>query len=189
MKKIKVLRKFIRAIINRLRGDQSLSKLIRRGLKIGKNPTIMQRVIIDPSHCWHIEIGNDVVLAPNVHILAHDASVINHLNYTRMANVKIGDRVFIGAGTIILPGVNIGNDVIIGAGSVVSRNIPSNSMAVGSPAKVICSLENYLKKIRAKMNLDNTFSEAYTLRNPDFNLKQRQEMIEACDKFGQAFVE
>lgn len=185
MKKLK----FIKTIMNRLRGDQSLSKLVKKGLIIGENPTIMQRVIIDPSHCWHIEIGNDVVLAPNVHILAHDASTIIHLKYTRIANVKIGDRVFIGAGTIILPGVSIGNDVIIGAGSVVSKNIPSNSMAVGCPAKVISTLENYIEKEKVKMNSYNTFSEAYTLRNSDFNVKQRLEMIEACDKFGQAFVE
>jgi len=185
MKKLK----FIKTIMNRLRGDQSLSKLVKRGLKIGKNLTVMQRVIIDPSHCWHIEIGNDVVLAPNVHILAHDASTNINLKYTRIANVKIGDRVFKGAGSIILPGVKIGNDVVIGARSVVSRNIPSNSMALGSPAKVICSLENYLENEKVKMNSDNTFSEAYTLRNPDFNVKLRQEMIDACDKFGQAFVE
>ena len=136
----------IKEIINRIRGEQSLQKLIDRGLKIGTNLTRMSGVIIDPSHCWHIEIGDNVILAPNVHILAHDASTKPFLNYTRIANVKIGSRVFIGAAAIILPGVNIGDDVVIGAGSIVSKDIPNNSLAIGSPAKVICSLDTYIEK-------------------------------------------
>ena len=56
--------------------------------------------------------------------------------------VNIGKNVWIGSGSIILPGVSIGDNAIIGAGSVVTRNIPENSIAVGNPAKVI-------KKIRA----------------------------------------
>ena len=51
--------------------------------------------------------------------------------------VNIGKNVWIGSGSIILPGVSIGDNAIIGAGSVVTRNIPENSIAVGNPAKVI----------------------------------------------------
>lgn len=51
--------------------------------------------------------------------------------------VKIGDRCWIGANTIILPGVTIGDNVVIGSGSIVTRDIPSNSIAVGNPARVI----------------------------------------------------
>ena len=51
--------------------------------------------------------------------------------------VVIGNNVWIGSGSIILPGVSIGNNSIIGAGSVVNKNIPGNCIAVGNPAKVI----------------------------------------------------
>lgn len=61
--------------------------------------------------------------------------------------ITIGDDVYIGNNVILLPGVNIGNNVIIGAGAVVSRDIPSNSVAVGVPAKVIKTADEYLEKI------------------------------------------
>lgn len=179
----------IKRFLGRLRGEQAIEKLIKRGLKIGKNFTRMSGVIIDPSHCWHIEIGDDVILAPNVHILAHDTSTKIFLNYTRIANVKIGNRVFIGAGAIILPGVTIGDDVVIGSGSVVSKDIASSSLAVGSPAKVICTLEAYIEKEKLKMNSDNVFGSDYTLRNSNFNDEHKRKMIKACEKYGEAFVE
>jgi maltose O-acetyltransferase len=179
----------IKKILARLRGEQNLEKLISRGLKIGQRLTRMSGVIIDPSHCWHISIGDDVILAPNVHILAHDASTKLFLNHTRIANVNIGSRVFIGAGAIVLLGVTIGDDVVIGAGSVVSKSIPSNSLAVGSPARVICTLDEYLNKEKLKMNAGNVFGSDFTLRNPAFSDNHKKQMVDACDNYGQAFVE
>ncbi len=181
--------KCIKHLLNRIRGEQDIKMLIKRGLKVGGNLTRMSGCILDPSHCWHIEIGNDVILAPNVHILAHDASSKIFLNYTRVANVKIGNRVFIGAGTIVLPGVVVGDDVIIGAGSIVSKSIPSNSVAIGSPAKVICSLDDYIEKEKKKMCDENVFDSEYTLRNSKLSADHKKRMIEACEKFGQAFVD
>ena len=57
---------------------------------------------------------------------------------TQTAPVIIGNNVWIGGGAIILPGVTIGNNVVIGAGSVVTKNIPDNVIAVGSPCRVVC---------------------------------------------------
>lgn len=179
----------LKKLLNKLRGVQSIEKLKKRGLKIGENVTIMGEVIIDPSHCWHIEIGNNAIIAPRVHILAHDASTKLFLNHTRVSNVKIGNHVFIGAGTIILPGVTIGNRVIIGAGSVVTSSIMDNSVAVGVPAKIICSLDDYLEKQKNKMNDKNLFDEYYTLRNPNFSESQKTEMMDACNRDGEIFVE
>ena len=82
----------------------------RMGVEIGHSCKFQFDVIIDFSHFWHVKIGNNVTLAPRVHILAHDASTVHSLGYAKIGNVNIGNNVFIGAGSFILPGVNIGND-------------------------------------------------------------------------------
>lgn len=166
----------IRMIFSNLK----ISILKKRGLKIGKNCNIQKECIIDPSHCWHIEIGNNVTLAPRVHILAHDASTKMHLNYTKIGNVVIEDRVFIGANSIILPGVKIGENSIIGSGSVVSKDIPRGSVAVGNPAKVICSTEDYLSKHKENMKNGILFDESYT-RAKHVSSEKKEEMKNRID--------
>jgi acetyltransferase-like isoleucine patch superfamily enzyme len=64
--------------------------------------------------------------------------------------IRVGNNVFIGYGSIILPGVTIGDNVVIGAGSIVSRDIPSNSVAVGVPARVIKTIDEYRESSLAK---------------------------------------
>ncbi len=181
--------KFIKKIINSLRNEPNLQKLTARGLIVGKNFKMMGQCIIDPSHCWHIKIGDNVTLAPRVHILAHDTSTKLHLGYTRIANVTIGSNVFIGAGAILLPGVSIGDNVIIGAGSVVAHTIPPNSVAVGCPAKVVSSIDTFIEKNKNKMNKNNTFDSNFTLRNPNLSENQRKTMVTMCETDGQVFVE
>lgn len=182
------MKKYLRKLLGKLRGDADLDKLKRRGLKVGKNFKMIGHSIIDSSHCFHIEIGDNVTLAPRVHILAHDASTKLYTGYTKIANVKIGNNVFIGAGSVVLMGVAIGDNVIIGAGSIVSKDIPSDSVAVGNPARVVCTLAEYLEKEKAMMNTDNMFSEEYTLRNKNFSEKHRNELINACSKYKKAYV-
>ena len=178
------MKKLIRKILEYLRGEpQHLNKLLKRGLKVGKNFHRMGGVIIDPTHCYHITIGDNVVLAPRVHILAHDASTGIFIGKTRAANVVIGNEVFVGAGSIILPGVHIGSRVIIGAGSIVTKDIPDNSVAVGNPARVICSLDAYLEKEKAKMRPENTFKGLWWGRPDDI-----AKAVAAADKYGEIFV-
>ena len=172
-----------------VRGEQDLEKLIHRGLSVGRNFSRMDGVIIDPSHCWHISIGDNVVLAPNVHILAHDASTKIFLGYTRVAETKIGNNVFVGAGSIVLPGVTIGDNVVIGAGSIVSRNIPDNSVAVGNPAQVVKSLSVFLNENKQNMLAENVFGEHYTLRSSTFGEREITLLRDACKKFGVIYVE
>lgn len=90
-------------------------------------------------------IGDNTLISPQVfitdfnhrfphskykHLISHEIGYINK-------TVKIGKNVWIGAQTVILPGVSVGDDVIIGAGSVVTKNIPAGSTVVGNPARVI----------------------------------------------------
>lgn len=175
----------LKRVLEKLRGEpQNLDKLLRRGLKVGKNFTRMGGVIIDPSHCYHITIGDNVTLAPRAHILAHDTSTYMFLGKTRVANVRIGNNVFIGASSIVLPGVTIGNNVVIGAGSVVTKDIPGNSVAVGNPAKVICSLDEYLAREKAKMTEENTFVGLWYEGDPE----RCHEAIAAADRCREVFV-
>src|SRR5664279_3748180 len=152
----------LRSLKNRLFRDENVSRLRRSGAVIGERFGAQYGVIIDPSHACHVEIGDDVVLAPRVHILAHDASTKRRLGFTRLGKVKIGNRVFIGAGSIILPGVTIGDDVVIGAGSVVSHDIPSGNVAAGNPAKVICSTDDYFNRRQQEMAIYPRFGREYT---------------------------
>lgn len=154
------------------------------GLKVGKDFCRMHGTVLDPSHCWLIKIGDNVTLAPRVHVLAHDASLVNHLGYARIGTVIIGDNVFVGADSVILPNVTIGDNSIIGANSTVSRDIPANVVAAGSPAKVICSLDDYLDKNRQLMKSNPIYGEDYTLRRNITPEKKKQQFDELKGKYG-----
>jgi maltose O-acetyltransferase len=123
-----------------------LKGLVRRGLVVGKNFNVQEEVRLDVGCCWHISIGDDVTLAPRVSIIAHDASTKVALGKTRVGKVRIGNRVFVGASSIILPGVTIGDDVVIGAGSVVTRDIPSGVVASGNPCRVIGRVDEFIER-------------------------------------------
>lgn len=97
-----------------------------------------------------IVIGDGALIAPNVQIYTayHPTNYIDRFGEpnedgsfsfckTVTAPVTIGNYVWIGGGAIILPGVTIGDNVVIGAGSIVTKDIPSNSVAVGNPCQVI----------------------------------------------------
>lgn len=169
----------LKEFIYRLRGDFTTEKLVKMGMKVGDNFKRLHGVILDPGHCWLIEIGDNVTIAPRVHVLCHDASTKNFLGYTKIGKVKIGNNVFIGAESIILLGVTVGDNVIIGAGSTVTHDIPENSVAVGSPARVISTLDEYLEKERSAMKKIPCYGAEYTLNGgitEDMKEKQKREL-------------
>ncbi len=166
----------IKEFVYRIRGEYTTERLIKMGMTVGENFGRLNGVILDPSHCWLIEIGNNVTLAPRVHVLCHDASTKRFLNYTKIGRVTIGDNVFVGAESVILPGVTIGNNVIVGANSTVTHDVPDNSVVAGSPAKFLCTLDEYLEKESVRMKLSPCYGEDYTLRqNVPMELKKRQK--------------
>lgn len=123
-----------------------LNSLENKGLKIGKNVNIMDACFFDPSHCFLISIGDDTTLAPNVRLIAHDASTKHDLGYSRVGKIRIGNECFIGDSVIVLPGVTIGDKAIIAAGAIVTKDIPPGSIAAGNPCKVILNQELFVKK-------------------------------------------
>jgi len=90
-----------------------------------------------------IVFGNNIELAPGVSIISSNHDVNNLTKHLTSKPIIIGDNVWIGANATILPEVKIGNNVVIGANSVVVKDIPSNSIAVGNPCKVIKEKEAY----------------------------------------------
>lgn len=131
--------------------------IVSGGATIGNNVTVYsaKNTTIDETSLQHIFIGDNTPITAGVIILAHDYS------YSVLGNIYgelprqqkdtiIGKNVFIGMNSIILMGSNIGDNVIIGAGSVVSGHIPSNTVCAGNPAKIICSLDQFLVKGRTR---------------------------------------
>lgn len=178
------MKRLLKNVIYRFRGEYTTEKLVSMGMKIGKNFNRLNGVILDPGHCWLIEIGNNVTIAPRVHILCHDASTKTFLGYTKIGRVTIGDNVFIGAESVILPGVCIGNNVVIGANSTVTHSVPENSVVAGSPAKVICSLNEYLEKEKKRMCTCPIYGEEYTLRKNVSIEKRMQQKNELDGRIG-----
>lgn len=101
---------------------------------------------------WLITIGKNVHITDGVRFLTHDGGTlifrkeIPDLEITKP--IMIGNDVYIGNNVLIMPGGSIGNNVIVGAGAVVTKHIPDNSVAVGVPARVIKTADEYLEKIK-----------------------------------------
>ncbi|HTA04995.1 MAG TPA: acyltransferase [Solirubrobacteraceae bacterium] len=157
------LRAWARAGNGYLRGQRTISWYVERGLRIGEHCDLQRPFELDPSHCWLIEIGDDVTFAPHVHVIVHDASTKRYVAHTRLASVRIGSRVFVGARTTILPGVTIGDDVLIGAGSVVSRDVPSGTVVAGNPARALGSCADYEARVRARFATSSRFDASWTV--------------------------
>ncbi|HJC62593.1 MAG TPA: galactoside O-acetyltransferase [Candidatus Blautia merdavium] len=121
-------------------------------------------VIIDDTDVY---IGDRVLVGPNVTICATGHPV--YPLYRELAAhyslpIRIGNCVWIGANSVILPGVKIGDNTVIGAGSVVTKDIPDNVVAVGNPCRV---LREITEKDREYYFRDRKVDFAYTLRNTD----------------------
>jgi len=97
-------------------------------------------VILD---CGPVMIGDNVMLAPKVQLYAAYHPTDPVLRYSGQefgGTIRIGNNVWIGGGSIVLPHVTIGDNAVIGAGSVVSKDIPANVIAVGNPCRVLREL-------------------------------------------------
>ena len=138
--------------------DNYLSALRNKGMKIGEGVKLFaspRDCVIDEQNPYLVTIGDNVQLTRGVVILTHDYSwsvvkglygeVLGH-----QAPVTIGNNVFVGMNAVILSGTTIGDNVIVGAGSIVSGVIPSNVVVAGNPARVICGIDEYRKKRRAR---------------------------------------
>lgn len=153
-----ILKRALVAVYRRIKGpaltDEEISqRLIERiragGGQVGTNVDILGSKI-DLGEPYLLSIGDNVTIT-GVNILTHDASTKKCLGYSKSGKVHIGSDVFIGNGAIILPNTTIGNKVVVGAGTVVARDIPDNSVVVGNPCRVMCSYDEYIERMKARM--------------------------------------
>ena len=94
-----------------------------------------------------IIFGSNIELGPGVSIISSNHKANNLREHTKGKPITIGNNVWIGANSTVLPKVSIGDNVIIGANSLVNKDIPSNSVAVGNPCKVIKQKEPYTEDL------------------------------------------
>ena len=162
-------------IDNTVNKKSQLEILSERGLKYGKNFN-MYNSIIDYGHCFLIEIGDDVTIT-NSTILAQDATTKLDLGKSKVGKVKIGNRVFIGYGSLVLCNTVIGDDVIVAAGSVVTKDVPSNSVVAGNPARVIGKKSDYIEKHRVNMKNSPVYEKFWEYKTQE----EKRKMIKELD--------
>lgn len=127
--------------------DMRCSIYRKLGVNLGKGTIIDLGVWFDPVAPEKISIGDFVNIAYGVSILTHFAGLNLLLEYPPLQKeVIIHDHCCICANATIIPGVEIGSGCIIGANSVVTKSIPPNSVVIGNPARIICTLEEYCLK-------------------------------------------
>lgn len=155
MRKILNLIKKIRiALAN---NDQYVRILKKDGVTIGANCSIHKDATFG-TEPYLITIGSHVRITHGVKFITHDGGLwvprymgLVDENADKFGRINIGNNVNIGWNAIIMPGVSIGDNCIIGAGAVVTKSVPRNSVAVGVPAKVIESVEDYVEKNRDRI--------------------------------------
>lgn len=141
----------VKGSMDRARVEQRWAGLRSQGMHIGNDVWLPASTWIDSDYCFLISIGDHCGFGEECHILAHDAQMDEFLDAGRVGRVAIHSSCHIGARTVILPGVEIGPRTIVGANSVVSKSLPPDTVCAGSPARVICRLDDYLEKHRRQI--------------------------------------
>lgn len=144
----KIYREFYKKTVGRFNRIKYAKKI---GVTMGENIHLYGEVEWG-TEPWLITLGDNVHITNAVRFINHDGGTllfrdkVPDLEITKP--IVVGNNVYIGNNVIFLPGVTVGNNVIIGAGAIVSRDIPDNSVAVGVPAKVIKTIDEYFEKIQ-----------------------------------------
>jgi len=162
------------------------AKLKAMGMRIGQGVNLPASTWIDTSHCFLISIGDWCGFGEQCLILAHDGQMDEFLDAGLLGKVTIHESCHFGSRTVILPGVEVGPRTIVGANSVVSKSLPPDTVCAGAPAKVLCSLDDYLARHREQLAQARKFP--WTEYNAGALTSERlQEVLEALEQ-GPAYI-
>ena len=137
------------------------------GVKMGENNFISSRFW--SSEAYLITIGNYCGITKGVRFFTHGGARSVRRTYPQFdcfGKIIIGDYVYIGSNSLIMPGVTIGDNVLIAAGSVVTKSVPSNVVVGGNPARIVCTIEEYIER-----NLP------YNLNSKGMNTEEKKRML------------
>ena len=153
--KIKAIRKLLK---QKLKG--SLATAIEDGMVVGKGVTVMGGVNFG-SEPYLIALENNVRISFDVQFITHDGGTWAFRNFyediqdvVKFGPIIVEEGVFIGAESIIMPGVTIGSHAVVGAGSLVNKDIPAETVWAGVPARQICTLREYAERCKAAVPKD-----------------------------------
>ncbi len=160
-------RRLARRFVSAFFGNVALARWL--GVEVGEGCRLYIREF--GSEPFLISIGDRVTITQGCTLLTHDGGTwlvrdAGGSRYQSFGRIRIGSDVFIGANSIVLPGVTIGNRVVIGAGSVVTRDVPDDSVCAGNPARRLGAFSDWSRKIEATCTNDRElpFGTSYRAR-------------------------
>ena len=170
-----------RARVDRVRLERRWEKLRALGMHIGQGVNLPASTWVDTSACYAIRIGDWCGFGEQCLILSHDAQMDEFLDAGLVAQVTIHESCHFGSRTVILPGVEVGPRTMVGANSVVAKSLPPDTVCAGIPAKVICTLDEYLARHNAGLAAAQKFP--WTEYNSNvLTPERRQELLAALDQ-------
>lgn len=161
-----VLLKIKKRIVKLFFSPEKYAKFI--GVNIGTNNFIPDK------DCWSSEpylitIGNNCAITNGVRIFTHGGARVARMKYPDFdvfGKVIIGDWVYIGTNSLIMPGVTIGDGSLIAAGSVVTKSVPSGVVIGGNPARILSTVDDYIRN-----------NEKYNLNSKKLGLVEKRKLL------------
>lgn len=138
---------------------RKIRRIRKRGCVIGENCLISKKAVFGKEP-YLIQIGDSVRIEAGVRLVTHDLSAWTIQQMGGMGNaevygpISIGDNTFIGAGSVIMPGISIGRDCVVLENSVVMENLPNGTVAAGVPARQVDNIEAFARKCWGKCTTD-----------------------------------
>ena len=166
--------------LSRLRNRFLLWQSLRGGLKMGRDVRVIGKPTFG-SAPYLVRIGNHVTVSSEVCFITHDGAtwvfrdLSEYRGLRRYGAIEIKDNCFIGTRAILMPGITIGPNSVVGAGAVVTRSVPPDTVVAGSPARVISSTDEFVRKNLARCG----YYAPEVLKNPRLMRRAVLEFVSA----------